>query len=298
MGPGLKNGVVRSKRENLPLKLSLVPVCQQAQMVRSACTTSRIRGAGASHFTEKRRSLWPFTCEPSPRMKRPPEALARSQEMWARTMGLRGKATAIDVPSLMRLVAVAATASGRKGSCCVSADHRQSKPSASTFRAYSGIVLRSWVSMPTSSFTRVSFAAHSTPAVSRTGGLDDSGRRADDARHGRRENRDYRLVQQRHHWSREERGPRRGAPARFVLASAAGCLHEQRGLPRRGLVLRRHADRDARQGDRRAAPEHDGHHRRPASADAAALLVGPDDLRDDRREPGSGGGARRYLPRT
>ena len=76
-------------------------------------------------------------------MNRPPEALARSQEMWARIIGLRGKATAIDVPSLMRLVAVAATASGRNGSCCVSADHRQSKPSASTLRAYSGIVLRS-----------------------------------------------------------------------------------------------------------------------------------------------------------
>ena len=59
-------------------------------------------------------------------MKRPPEALARSHAMWASTIGLRGKATAIDVPSLMRPVAVAATASGRNGSCCVSADHRQS----------------------------------------------------------------------------------------------------------------------------------------------------------------------------
>jgi hypothetical protein len=36
-------------------------------------------------------------------------------------------------------------------------------------RAYSGIVLRSWVSMPTSSFTRLSFAAHSTPAVRLSG---------------------------------------------------------------------------------------------------------------------------------
>jgi hypothetical protein len=35
----------------------------------------------------------------------------------------------------MRLVTVAAAASGRNGSCWVSADHRQSKPSASTLRA-------------------------------------------------------------------------------------------------------------------------------------------------------------------
>ena len=117
---------MRSKRKNCPLKLSFVPFCQQSQIVRSASTISRILGAGDSNFTEKRRSLWPFTCEPSPRMKRPPEALARSQQMWARTIGLRGNATAMEVPSLMRAVTVAATASGKNGSCCVSADHRQS----------------------------------------------------------------------------------------------------------------------------------------------------------------------------
>src|SRR5436189_1159394 len=74
MGPGLKNGVMRSKRKNWPLKASVVPFCQQSQIARMARTTSRIFGAGDSNFTEKRRSLWPFTCEPSPRMKRPPEA--------------------------------------------------------------------------------------------------------------------------------------------------------------------------------------------------------------------------------
>ena len=55
--------------------------------------------------------------------------------MCARTIGLRGNATAIAVPSLISEVTVAATASGRKGSCCVSEDHRQSYPSASTLRA-------------------------------------------------------------------------------------------------------------------------------------------------------------------
>ena len=135
MGPGLKKGVMRSKRKNWPLKSSFVPFCQQSQIARRARTTSRIFGAGDSNFTEKRRSLWPFTCEPSPRMNRPPEALARSQEIWARIMGLRGNATAIEVPSLIVDVTVAATASGRKGSCWVSADQRQSYPSASTLRA-------------------------------------------------------------------------------------------------------------------------------------------------------------------
>jgi hypothetical protein len=126
MGPGLKKGVMRSKRKNRPLKSSFVPFCQQSQIARMARTTSRIFGAGDSNFTEKRRSLWPFTCEPSPRMNRPPEALARSQEMLARIMGLRGNATAIEVPSLIFDVTVAATASGRNGSCWVSADQRQS----------------------------------------------------------------------------------------------------------------------------------------------------------------------------
>ena len=46
-------------------------------------------------------------------MKRPAEACWRSQAMWAVIMGLRGKATAMDVPSLIVEVTVAATARGR-----------------------------------------------------------------------------------------------------------------------------------------------------------------------------------------
>jgi hypothetical protein len=55
--------------------------------------------------------------------------------MWARIIGLRENAVAMLVPSLMREVVVAATASGRKGSCWVSADHSASYPIASTLRA-------------------------------------------------------------------------------------------------------------------------------------------------------------------
>ena len=68
-------------------------------------------------------------------MKRPSEAFWRSQAMCARTIGLRGNVTAMAVPSLIVEVTVAATASGRKGSCCVSEDQRQSYPIASTLRA-------------------------------------------------------------------------------------------------------------------------------------------------------------------
>ena len=67
--------------------------------------------------------------------------------MWAVIIGLRGNATAMAVPSLRRVVAVAAMARGRNGSCWVSAVHRQSKPSASTLREYAGTDLRSCVSM-------------------------------------------------------------------------------------------------------------------------------------------------------
>ena len=126
MGPGSKNGVMRSKRKNRPLKSSFVLFCHVLQIARMARTTSRILGAGDSNFTEKRRSLCPLTCEPRPRMNRPPDAFARSHETCARIIGLRGKATAMDVPSLIVAVTVAATASGRNGSCCVSADQRQS----------------------------------------------------------------------------------------------------------------------------------------------------------------------------
>ena len=70
-------------------------------------------GPGDSNFTEKRRSLWAFTWVPRPRAKRPPEAFCRSHAVWAVIIGLREKTVAMLVPSLIREVDVAATASGR-----------------------------------------------------------------------------------------------------------------------------------------------------------------------------------------
>ena len=87
---------------------------------------SAIFGAGDSNFTEKRRSLCALTWVPRPSVKRPPEAFCRSHAMWAVIIGLREKTVAILVPSLMRDVTVAATPSGRYGSCWVSDDQRQS----------------------------------------------------------------------------------------------------------------------------------------------------------------------------
>ena len=90
-------------------------------MWRSASTSSRSRGAGASQGTENRRTLCARTCVPSPSTKRPRLARCRSQAVIAVTIGLRVNAVAIAVPSVTRSVDTAAAASGRNGSCCVSA---------------------------------------------------------------------------------------------------------------------------------------------------------------------------------
>ena len=80
-----------------------------------------MRGAGAVHGTEKRRSLWARTCEPMPSVTRaPPKLEARSQPTLATVMGERAKAMATPVCSSMRLVAAPATASDRNGSCLFS----------------------------------------------------------------------------------------------------------------------------------------------------------------------------------
>ena len=79
-----------------------------------------MRGAGGVHATEKRRSLWARTCEPSPTTKRPPVEPARSQPTCATAIGVRAKAIATPVCSSTRSVAAPATASARNGSCLFS----------------------------------------------------------------------------------------------------------------------------------------------------------------------------------
>ena len=79
-----------------------------------------MRGAGGVHGTEKRRSLWPRTCDPRPITKRPPVEPARSQPTSATAIGVRAKAIATLVCNSMRSVAAPATASARNGSCLFS----------------------------------------------------------------------------------------------------------------------------------------------------------------------------------
>src|SRR5271165_114154 len=79
----------------------------------------------------KRRSLWPLTWLPRPRTNRPFELACRSQAWLAITVGLRGKATAIDGVSSMRSVASAANASGVKTSWPSSTVISASNPVAS-----------------------------------------------------------------------------------------------------------------------------------------------------------------------
>src|SRR6478672_2396846 len=58
-------------------------------------------------------SMCGCTCEPSPRLNRPSEYACRSHPMLATVMGLRANATAMLVPSSMRVVCSAASTNGR-----------------------------------------------------------------------------------------------------------------------------------------------------------------------------------------
>src|SRR5262245_7788544 len=80
------------------------------------------------------------------------------------------------------------------------------------------------------------------------------GRDANPARRyedGRYQDRRREIVEQRHPWAGPQRGPRSPGRPRFFVAAADRRPDQQRGLSCRRVVLRRHADRDARQGDRR-----------------------------------------------
>ena len=82
-----------------------------------------MRAAGWLHSIENRLVMWGLIWLPSPSTNRPPVSACRSHPMFASSIGLRAKATAIDVPSSISEVLPAATASGRNGSCDVSAVH-------------------------------------------------------------------------------------------------------------------------------------------------------------------------------
>ncbi len=90
-------------------------------MARRARISSRMRGAGCDHGIEKRLVMCGLICEPSPRTIRPPDCSWRSWALCASVMGLRAKATVIEVMSSSRSVCSAASASGRNGSLSTSA---------------------------------------------------------------------------------------------------------------------------------------------------------------------------------
>ena len=90
-------------------------------MARIAEMNSRMRGAGCDHGIEKRFSMCGLIWLPRPRMNRPFENGCRSFAVWASVIGLRAKATAIDVPSSRRSVCSAPSRQARNGSWLVSA---------------------------------------------------------------------------------------------------------------------------------------------------------------------------------
>ena len=93
-------------------------------MARMAPIISSIRAAGRDQGMENRLVMWGWIWLPSPKRNRPPDRACRSQAVWASTIGLRAKPTAMAVISSMLSVCSAASARGRKGSWLVSADSR------------------------------------------------------------------------------------------------------------------------------------------------------------------------------
>ena len=85
-----------------------------------------MRGAGCDQGIEKRRSTCGFTCDPSPSTKRPREYRARSNAVLASVIGVRPKAMAMAVPTVIRSVASAACSNCKNGSCFVSPTQRAS----------------------------------------------------------------------------------------------------------------------------------------------------------------------------
>src|SRR6266571_2847886 len=106
-----------------------------ASTSRTMPIASAILGAGCSNGTEKRRSFTHFTYEPRPRTNRPPNSSARSRAAIAVIVGLRGKARAMSVPTVVRDVAAATTAAWTYAERAVSATHRLSNPASSARRA-------------------------------------------------------------------------------------------------------------------------------------------------------------------
>ena len=99
----------------------MAPVCHVSQIARMARIISRIRGAGWLQSIEKRFVMCGLIWLPRPRMNRPCDAAWRSHAVLASVIGLRAKATAIDVPTSSVVVCSIAGTSGRNGSWLVSA---------------------------------------------------------------------------------------------------------------------------------------------------------------------------------
>jgi hypothetical protein len=85
--------------------------------------------------------MFPRTCDARPSWNRPPENLARSQAVYAVTIGLRGKATTMLVRTTRVSVLASASAATVNGSWMVSGTCITSKPRASARCAQSATPL-------------------------------------------------------------------------------------------------------------------------------------------------------------
>ena len=73
-------------------------------MARMAPIISSMRAAGRDQGIEKRLVMWAWIWLPSPSRNRPCDSAWRSQAVWASTIGLRAKPTAMAVISSIRSV--------------------------------------------------------------------------------------------------------------------------------------------------------------------------------------------------
>jgi hypothetical protein len=113
-------------------------------MCRSDSTYSRSLGPGGAHWVEKRLSIWPFTCVPSPSRNLPLERSCKSRLVWATTIGDLGKAMATLVSSVTLDVLVAAKIRGINGSLEVSLLDTPSYPIDSAHEASEATAFKSW----------------------------------------------------------------------------------------------------------------------------------------------------------
>ena len=106
-------------------------MCPGATTARIIPTISRMCASGFPYELPNEPSIWLRALEPSPRTTRPLLIRSRSIALQAVSSGLRTKASAMPVPSLIRRVAGATAARVENGAPNICGAHTPATPAAS-----------------------------------------------------------------------------------------------------------------------------------------------------------------------